>query len=165
MQSQLIQHEVQAMMGNRQAEGKVFQVFGFDILLDEDYNAWILEVNDHPSFNIMYSKEFMGNKQEDEILSRVDLHVKHQVMAEALTLAAKSKKKLDEIGDRFKHCTRIMPCSEADHVFVGQMMQNTRSLFYKLCLIRDKKNLSSGNFEKLHTHPVMKQAGMQRPRL
>jgi len=45
-------------------------------LLDKDLKAWILEINDHPSFNIFYSKEFMGSKPKDEILSKVDLYVK-----------------------------------------------------------------------------------------
>lgn len=137
-------------MGNQEIKGKVFQVFGFDLLLDDKYNAWILEVNDHPSFNIMYTKEFMGCKSEDEILSMVDLHVKHEVMVEALNLVTKPQSKLAEIGDRFNKSTRIMPCLDKDHSSVGEMMQLIRELFYKLCSIRDKSSLSSGNFEKLH---------------
>jgi D-alanine-D-alanine ligase-like ATP-grasp enzyme len=48
-------------------------VFGFDILLDKDYKAWVLEINDHPSFNIHYCKEFMNTKVGEEVLSQVDL--------------------------------------------------------------------------------------------
>ena len=91
MQANLIQHHVMLTMGNAQPAGKVFQVFGFDILLDEKYKAWILEVNDHPSFNIYYTKEFMGNNKDDEILSQVDLHVKSEVMVDALKLAQVKK--------------------------------------------------------------------------
>jgi len=57
--------------------GKAFQIFGFDILLDHNLKAWILEINDHPSFNIYFDNEFMNSKPEDEkILSFVDLHSK-----------------------------------------------------------------------------------------
>lgn len=69
----LIQHQVQTSLGKLKPLGKVFQVFGFDILLDKDYKAWVLEINDHPSFNIYYCKEFMNTKAADEILSHVDL--------------------------------------------------------------------------------------------
>lgn len=73
-------------MGNKKPLGKVFQIFGFDILLDEDLKAWILEINDHPSLNIFYQKEFMGKKAGDEIISYVDLHVKSTAMKDALDL-------------------------------------------------------------------------------
>lgn len=57
--------------------GRSFQVFGFDILLDKDLKAWVLEINDHPSLNIYFDNEFMNSKPKDElILSFVDLHTK-----------------------------------------------------------------------------------------
>ena len=34
------------------SKGKVYQIFGFDILLDENYKAWLLEINDHPSLDV-----------------------------------------------------------------------------------------------------------------
>ena len=71
-------------------------MFGFDILLDKDLKAWILEINDHPSFNILYEKEFMGTKAGEEIVSNVDLHVKQTVMTDALKLTLMTKSKLGE---------------------------------------------------------------------
>lgn len=109
MQSSLIQHEYLLTMGAKKPKGKVFQTFGFDILIDEKYKAWILEINDHPSFNIMFSKEFMGTKKEDEILSNVDLYTKSEVIREAIGLALSSQTKLAEIGDRVLHNTRVLP--------------------------------------------------------
>jgi len=41
-------------------KGKPFQVLGFDILVDEKLNCWILEINDHPSFNILICKTPKG---------------------------------------------------------------------------------------------------------
>jgi hypothetical protein len=46
----------------------------------------VLEVNDHPSFNILYHKEVMGVKAEDEILSQVDLQVKSKVIRDCLDM-------------------------------------------------------------------------------
>lgn len=97
MLSHLIEHQTLASMAGQCPDGKVFQIFGFDILLDRDLKAWILEINDHPSLNIMYTKEFMWAKKEDETLSYVDLHVKKTVMVDALKLVLKSPKKLSEI--------------------------------------------------------------------
>jgi D-alanine-D-alanine ligase-like ATP-grasp enzyme len=33
---------------------------GFDMLIDSNLNAWLLEINDHPSLNIYLEKDFMG---------------------------------------------------------------------------------------------------------
>jgi D-alanine-D-alanine ligase-like ATP-grasp enzyme len=41
-------------------KGKIYQIFGFDILIDEKLKAWLLEVNDYPSMNIYSCKESMG---------------------------------------------------------------------------------------------------------
>ena len=72
--------------------GKAFQVFGFDILLDENFKAWILEINDHPSFNIYFDNEFMNSKPNDEkILSFVDLHSKSQVLSDTINFTLMKK--------------------------------------------------------------------------
>ena len=33
--------------------GRPFQIFGFDVLIDNKLKCWILEINDHPSLNII----------------------------------------------------------------------------------------------------------------
>ncbi len=39
---------------------KPYQIFGFDLLIDENLNAWILEINNNPSFDIKMCKTPMG---------------------------------------------------------------------------------------------------------
>ena len=34
-----------------------FQILGIDILIDESFNAWLLEVNANPSLNVYNDKE------------------------------------------------------------------------------------------------------------
>lgn len=68
MLSQLVQHQL-VNTKPEEIKGKVFQVFGFDVLLDQNLKAWVLEINDHPSMNVMFTKEFMAPAKEDEILS------------------------------------------------------------------------------------------------
>jgi|OM-RGC.v1.030899108 hypothetical protein len=57
--------------------------------------------------------------------------------------------KLGVLDNRFLHYTRIYPSTNEDHALVDATMKNIRGLFYKLCGVRDKSILSSGNFEKL----------------
>ena len=57
-------------------KGKMFLIFGFDILIDQDLKAWVLEINDHPSFNIHYTNQYIGSAPSNETLSQVDLLVK-----------------------------------------------------------------------------------------
>jgi len=42
-------------------QGKPFQVLGFDILVDQKMKCWILEINDHPSFNILICRSPKGS--------------------------------------------------------------------------------------------------------
>ena len=115
MLANLMQHQMTGFMPKTAPQGHVHQIFGFDILLDKDYKAWILEINDHPSFNVLYSKDFMGSKKEDEVLSFVDLHVKKTVTQECLRLVEKDfQGKLELVEDRYKGYERIYPSQNED---------------------------------------------------
>lgn len=162
MFANLIQHQASATIGKTQLGGKVFQVFGFDILIDKDLKAWILEINDHPSFNIMYSKEFMGTVKSEETLSQVDLYVKKMAMTDALKMVLKKPEKLDQVENSIFSYSRVFPCSDPDHNKVGYTMFKIRELFYKLCSIKDKLFITSANFEKLYSHRAIKGSGLQR---
>jgi hypothetical protein len=50
----LIENQVTALSNTMEITGKPFQILGFDLLIDRDLKAWILEVNDHPSLNIYF---------------------------------------------------------------------------------------------------------------
>jgi hypothetical protein len=43
---------------------KVFQIFGFDILVDKKLKAWLLEVNANPSLNMYLDKELPNGDLE-----------------------------------------------------------------------------------------------------
>jgi hypothetical protein len=50
----------------------------------------VLEVNDHPSLNIYFEKEFMGGKKPtEEDICPVDLMVKSTVVIDTIELARK----------------------------------------------------------------------------
>lgn len=43
---------------------RVFQIFGFDILIDKKLKAWLLEVNANPSMNMYLDKELPNGDLE-----------------------------------------------------------------------------------------------------
>ena len=51
-------------------------MLGFDIFIDENLKAWLLEINDHPSLNILHTKE--GDKGLDKEPSEIDEFIKVQ---------------------------------------------------------------------------------------
>jgi len=58
-----------------------------DLLIDENLKVWVLEVNDHPSLDIHFKKEFMGPKPTEEDIDPCDLYVKSKVVEDAVKIA------------------------------------------------------------------------------
>jgi len=44
----------------------VFHIFGLDILLDEDYKCWVMEINWFPSFSYSFEKKVMDPETNQE---------------------------------------------------------------------------------------------------
>ena len=72
-----------------EAEGRCFQVLGFDIFIDNKLKAWVLEINDHPSLNINLCLE--GDKGLIKEPSEVDKYIKVKVIGDAIKLMHKFK--------------------------------------------------------------------------
>jgi D-alanine-D-alanine ligase-like ATP-grasp enzyme len=72
-------------------KASVFQVIGIDIMIDSKYNAWLIEINNSPSMNIMFSKEFMPDEDDIE-LSEIDQEIKVPVLSDAFQLASLYRK-------------------------------------------------------------------------
>jgi len=94
MLSNFIQQRVHSMMGQKEPMGKMYQVFGLDILLDENYKAWLLEINDHPSMDIFLCKNVMGCNHKFCPHSQVDIHVKQKLLTDIFKLMLQPGKKL-----------------------------------------------------------------------
>jgi hypothetical protein len=64
---------------------------GFDLLIDDKLKTWILEVNDHPSLNIYFDKEYMSHRvMTEEDVCPLDLYVKSRVTRDTIILAKKT---------------------------------------------------------------------------
>jgi len=91
-----IEHGVVAATNNKPLEGKYFQILGFDILVNEALDCYLLEINDHPSLDIYLEKDFMGGGGP-KTLSKIDLHVKKTVLKDAIKVS-KKKEPVDNLG-------------------------------------------------------------------
>ena len=62
-----------------------FQILGLDILIDENFNAWLMEVNANPSLNVYNDKE-LPNGDIEQTLSELDKYVKTNLLADCLKI-------------------------------------------------------------------------------
>ena len=72
----MILHQSNPTGKNYPNGGKVFQIYGFDIMIDNRMNAWLLEINDHPSMQVVKCEGPKGCKCQNCPISQVDLFVK-----------------------------------------------------------------------------------------
>ncbi len=60
-------------------------MLGLDVLIDEDYKCWLMEINANPSLNVFSEKE--GNNGEiEQQLSEIDQYVKTKLVADTIDL-------------------------------------------------------------------------------
>ena len=102
----------------------------------------MLEVNDHPSLDIYFSKEFMGPKPGEEDIDPCDLYVKGRVLADAIQIA---RQKTSKDLETFNSLERILPAkNDPGASAMNELVVNIRELFYKLTPVKNKAALSNG---------------------
>lgn len=141
----LMAHQLSALTNNKIFKGNPFQILGIDVLVDEKGKAWVLEINDHPSLNIYFDKEFMNNvkKPSEDDICPVDLYVKSRLVTDVIDLCCKSPSKIADI-DCHNSLTRIIPDSQHEVHELHTLMQGLRRLFYKSTPIKNKTYITSG---------------------
>lgn len=68
---------------------KCFQILGIDILIDENFNAWLMEVNSNPSLNVYVDKE-LPNGDVEQTLCELDKYVKTMLISDTFKLVTSS---------------------------------------------------------------------------
>jgi hypothetical protein len=136
---------------------------GFDLLIDRKLKVWLLEINDSPSLNIYFDKEFMsGKKKTEEDICPVDLYVKSTVVRDCVTLCKKKKESIEEI-DEWESLSKIHPNEDCESSQMYFITQNLRELFYAIAAVKNKSTISTGCFEKLSkTNFIAKSLGLQK---
>lgn len=132
-------------------------MLGFDLLIDEDLKAWLLEVNDHPSLNIYFDTEFMSHrvmKEEDEC--PLDLYVKGRVVGDTIKLV---KKKDFFEHDSFRSLEKVHPSEDSS---LTDLVLKLQQLFYGIAKIREKNMISAQSFEKMADKPLIQKLGLKK---
>lgn len=106
----LIENQVTALTNQTDVQGKPFQILGFDLLLDRDLKAWILEVNDHPSLNIYFDTNvgMESVPHTDDDICPVDYMVKSKLVKDTILLCKKKRSTVQELTE-FGSLRKIHP--------------------------------------------------------
>ncbi len=68
---------------------RCFQILGLDILIDENWFVWLMEVNANPSLNV-YNDKVLPNGDIEQTLSELDKYVKTSLLADTFALVSTS---------------------------------------------------------------------------
>jgi hypothetical protein len=78
-------HYYHTQVAYEHSETKNFHLVGFDILLDTKLNAWLMEINANPSFNMFLERDLPGGEVEKTV-SDLDKYVKSKVVSETIRI-------------------------------------------------------------------------------
>ena len=125
---------------------KQFQIIGLDIMIDDDYKPWLLEVNENPSLQINHEQQ----KEEDSVkFSFVDVIVKEQVVRDAIIIMMTKKSKLKEMGIGSDYNSyRLIEFDEDPEESDLGIFCEIKNLYCSLLGVRSK-GMNMLNFEKL----------------
>ena len=81
-------------MGNSDGDGtRAFHLLGFDVILDANFNPWLLEVNANPSLSLAEGGGHGAKEPDAKRISTVDEEVKSAVVRGALELVRRLQQK------------------------------------------------------------------------
>ena len=146
--------EQEAIFSGRfnEKKGDCFQILGFDIFIDRQLKAWVLEINDHPSLNILATRE--GAKGLEKEPSEVDKYIKVKVVGDAIKLMSKKKYKNDRSQIDKSGCWhRILPSVDMEGEF--ESFIKAKYIFERLLNRKGAKQMSLSAFSKLSKIKVL----------
>ena len=121
---------------------RVFQIFGFDILIDKKLKVWLLEINANPSLNMYIDKE-LPNGDLERTLWDLDKYLKSMVMQDAINII-----KAKDSPDVYGWFEKILPSKDP---FYEQfyIWEEARKIFERLGGVKSPEFISSSQFQRL----------------
>eukprot|EP00347_Sterkiella_histriomuscorum_P023762 403333471 len=114
----------QQQISQDHSTAKCFHLVGFDILLDTKLNAWLMEINSNPSFNMFLERD-LPNGEVEKTISELDKYVKSKVVSEAIQIVS-GKGQVDESEKLFE---QVLPLDSMSDYYLWNKGQ---SLFESL---------------------------------
>lgn len=126
-----------------------FQILGLDILIDENFNAWLLEVNANPSLNV-YSDKELPNGDIEQTLSELDKYIKTALVSDTFKIITQytDHSKVEEVGSLKKILP--LPHNQLDELYLYSYAEK---MFEILAGQKSYDFITSSQFQKLSKYP------------
>lgn len=123
---------------------KCFQILGLDILVDEQMNAWLIEINANPSLNVYVDRE-LPNGDIEQTLSELDKYVKATLISDTIKLVGYTQltpnAELSELG-----CLKRIFPAETKYYDRYQVFSLAEGIFQKLGGTKGCDQITSSQF-------------------
>ena len=120
-----------------------FVIFGFDVMIDENLKAWLLEINASPSMGYLICNGGPGcNHKNCHEYSPVNQIVKKNLVRDVFELMTQGQQNggLKNLGERYKNLSRVYPSQDPG---IRQVEDGWKVMRHFFCTItKGKKEFS-----------------------
>jgi tubulin polyglutamylase TTLL11 len=158
-----ILYNYNCMFGKKEA--KCFHIIGFDIIIDEDQNPFLLEINANPSLSIVYDPHENDKKEElkKKEISYVDLFVKEKVIEDCIKIVSKKIEEQMTIGKgNYFNTYKMLIDGELNDLSDMSIFTKMLDIFGYLSGFKFNDSLNSSKFSKLGSLPYMNDYSLDR---
>lgn len=116
-------------------EGRPYQIFGFDVLIDSNLKAWLLEINTSPNMELINCRQQTVCAHAKCPRSPVDHYVKKQVLFDAVSLMLQESQPMEDsqpLAERFRSLSRVYPSQVPMNADLYFKIKDLRRLFMKV---------------------------------
>jgi len=147
-------------------EAKCFHVIGFDVILDELLNPYLLEINANPSLSIVFDphKNDIKEAKKEQEISFVDLFVKEKVVEDCLKIVTMPLEEQLSIGrGNFYHTYKLLIDGEIQELNEMNLFTKMLEIYGYLSGYKFNDTLNSSKFSRLGTCSYLTNHGINRP--
>lgn len=139
-----------------------FQIFGLDVLLDENYKCWLMEINCFPSMNFFHEQVEVdaetGESKVVKVPAELDKYLKPLLLKDTIKIVRSSKIPKNSIFEQV-FPPQDFPEDYKDYTIFNDM----RVLFELLAGFRKPDLLTLSQFQKICYFPDMKTEKLGKP--